>query len=205
MSSPLIILAARCVRARVRHKLANIWCWQIWTCRPLLLMGECVRRFGWGGLPTYLKRGMGPAICFSFWRRSVVFQLWQASEWKLALTSNYILPACQGLWDYRLAELQSAPFLHSHFVIPLLPCVHLISAFRLPPFRGSIILFSFLFSPDNKPFSIFNSTYPYHAIFYYLPPSIAPPLAFSPLPCISKKGCEEWNWFSWKRGKEKYI
>lgn len=92
---------------------------------------------GEGGLPTYLNRGVGPALCFSFRRRSVVLKQWQASQWKLALTSNYILPACQGLWDYRLTGLQSALCFAS--LIPSLPFVPLISAFR--PVNGSIIFF----------------------------------------------------------------
>lgn len=152
---------------------------------------------------------MGAAICFSFRRRSVVFQQWQASEWKLALTSNYILPACQGLWDYRLTGLQSAlSFLHSHFVIPSLPRVRLISTFS-----HSVVQLSFphfFFPLDGNLFSIFNSPYSYHVISFIISFSLSPLLEpFPPLtlwlPRIVKGTpsltAEEWNCFGRAKGE----
>ena len=182
------------------------------TEKPCVCAHVCVcvfRGVQVGGPPTYLKRGMGAAICFSFRRRSVVFQQWQASEWKLALTSNYILPACQGLWDYRLTGLQSAlSFLHSHFVIPSLPRVGLISAFS-----HSVVQLSFphfFFPLDGNLFSIFNSPYSYHAISFIISLSLSPLLEpFPPLtlwlPRIVKGTpsltAEEWNCFGRAKGE----
>lgn len=116
-------------------------------------MGVC------GGLPTYLKRGMEAAICFSFSCCSVVFQQWQASEWKLALTSNYILPACQGLWDYRVTGLQSA--LSFCTLILSFPRFHVFTLSLLLDLPHSVVQLSFShFSPPWKDFLC--------AFFYYL-------------------------------------
>lgn len=102
---------------------------------------------GWvelGPCLTYPDQDSVPAICFSFWLHSVVFQQWQPSKWKLALTSNYILPGWQGLWDYRAVRLQSAlPFMwfyHFSLFTPIITC-------------SSIIFSYFLFPLDNNSFS----------------------------------------------------
>lgn len=121
---------------------------------------------------------MGPAICFSFQRRSVVFQQWQASEWKLALTSNYILPACQGLWDYRLTGLQSALSFFS--LILSFPCFPVFTLSLLSDFSHSVVQLSFShlsFPLDNNSFSIFNSPYSYHRIFIIIIIIISFPLS----------------------------
>lgn len=79
-----------------------------------------------------------------------VFQQWQAKEWKLALTSNYILPACQGLWDYRLTGLQSAlPFCTLILSFPCLPCVRAYLCFQTSPIQWFNYLFLILLSPGK--------------------------------------------------------
>lgn len=82
-------------------------------------------------------------------------------------TNEQLHPAClpgiMGLQADRASVC--ALFLHSHFVIPSLPFVHLIFAFRLLQFTGSIFFFSFFLPLDNSLFSLFNSPYSYHVIF----------------------------------------
>lgn len=62
-------------------------------------------------------------------------------------TNEQLHPAClPGIMGLQTDPASvCALFLHSHFAIPSFPCVHLISAFRLLPFSGSIIFFSFSF------------------------------------------------------------
>lgn len=134
-----------------------------------------------GALLTDLNWDAGPAICFSFGRCSAVFQHWQPSEWKLALTSNYILPAWQGLWGLQ-SDWPSVCtlFLHSHFVLP-----HFL-ILVLPFFA---LQWSFSYFPCPCATAHFLSRTPLTLIMFFLMISFSlnvPPLQlFHPWLCVS--------------------
>lgn len=72
-------------------------------------------------------------------------------------TNEQLHPAClPGIMGLQTGQASvCALFLHSHFVIPSLPCVHLISNFRLLPFSGSIIVFFIFLFPRTITHSLF--------------------------------------------------
>lgn len=127
----------------------------------------CLGVFGWGAsLPAEPRHG----TCYLFLILLARCGFPAVTGLRVETGTNEQLhPAClpgiMGLQADRASVF--ALFLHSHLVIPSLPCVRLISAFRLLPFRGSIILLSFFFPLDTNPFSIFNSPHSYHVLFFY--------------------------------------